>query len=103
MASVIENRIRTARNLLEAARAEYQRAQQEKGGAAVIALRNSCGKGWLAALESANTYFKKQGVAEEELPDTERGAAVFRPALYGAGDEKGLSVFVEDIPHRRLL
>lgn len=77
MASVIENRIRTARNLLEAAQAEYQRAQQEKGGAAVIALRNSCGKGWLAALESANTYFKKQGVAEEELPDTERGRRYF--------------------------
>ena len=63
--------------MLEAAQAEYQRAQQEKGGAAVIGLRNACGRGWLAALESANPYFLKHGVTQEEIPDTERGRRYF--------------------------
>ena len=77
MARVIEDYIKNARDLLDAAQAEYERAQQERGGAAVIALRNSCGKGWLAALEAAYAFFLKQGVVEEDLPDTDRGRRYF--------------------------
>ena len=67
------NRIRLARELLRAAREEFARAEEAKGGAAVIDLRNSCGKGWLATLEAVNTYFLMQGVPEDELPDNDRG------------------------------
>jgi hypothetical protein len=77
MAGVIQDHIKNARDLLEAAQAEYQRAQQERGGAAVTALRNACGKGWLAALEAANAFFIKQGTAEEDLPNTDRGRRYF--------------------------
>ena len=56
------DRLRNARELLGAAREEFARAEEAKGGAAVIGLRNSCGKGWLAALEAVNTYFLMQGV-----------------------------------------
>ena len=77
MARVSEHPIQQARDLLAAAQAEYERAQHERGGAAVIALRNSCGKGWLAALEAACAFFLKQGVAEEDLPDTDRGRRYF--------------------------
>ena len=67
------NRIKLARELLQAAREEFARAEEAKGGAAVIGLRNSCGKGWLATLEAVNTYFLMQGVPESELPDNDRG------------------------------
>lgn len=77
MAGVIEDRIRQARDLLAAARREFELAQEARGGAAVIGLRNSCGKGWLAALEATNAFFVKQGVAEEDLPDTDRGRRYF--------------------------
>ena len=77
MASVIEDRIQIARKLLEVARSEYQKAQQEKGGTAVIALRHSCGKGWLAALDAANAFFIKQGAAEDSLPHSDRGRRYF--------------------------
>ena len=71
------NRIRLARELLRAAREEFARAEEAKGGAAVIDLRNSCGKGWLATLEAVNTYFLMQGVPESELPDNDRGRNYF--------------------------
>ena len=77
MAGIIEDRLNRARELLEAARGEFQRAEQAKGGAAVIGLRNSCGKGWLAALEAVNVFFLKQGAVESELPDTDRGRRYF--------------------------
>ena len=48
------NRMKLARDLLQAAREEFARAEEAKGGAAVIGLRNSCGKGWLATLEALN-------------------------------------------------
>ena len=71
------NRIQLARELLQAAREEFARAEEAKGGAAVIGLRNSCGKGWLATLEAVNTYFLMQGVPEDELPDNDRGRKYF--------------------------
>lgn len=77
MAGVVEDRIQKARELLEAAQAEFERAKEAKGGAAVTTLRNSCGKGWLAALEAVNALFIKQGVAEEDLPNTDRGRRYF--------------------------
>ena len=77
MAGLIDGRITEARDLLDAARIEFDQAQRAIGGAAVIALRNSCGKGWLAVLEAANVLFVKRGVAEEELPSTERGRRYF--------------------------
>jgi len=73
MAGVTDGRIGEARELLAAARTEFDQAQEARGGAAVIALRNSCGKGWLALLEAANAFFIKQGVTEGELPNTDRG------------------------------
>ncbi len=77
MAGVTDGRIGEARDLLAAARAEFDQAQQAKGGAAVTGLRNSCGKGWLALLEAVNAFFVKQGVTEGELPDTDRGRRFF--------------------------
>ena len=77
MAGVTEDRIRQARNLLEAARAEFENAQEAKGGAAVTTLRNSCGKGWLAIIEAVNAFLVKQGVTEEDLPETDRGRRYF--------------------------
>ena len=77
MAGVIDNRLAQARELLEAGREEFQHAEQAQGGAAVTGLRNACGKGWLAILEAVNAYFLRQGVAEEELPDTDRGRRYF--------------------------
>ncbi len=68
-----DDRLIHARELLQAAREEFARAEDARGGAAVIGLRNSCGKGWLAALEAANAYFLVQGVPEAELPDNDRG------------------------------
>ena len=77
MAELTEDRIDNARELLQAGRAEFADAQQARGGAAVVGLRNSCGKGWLATLAAINALFLKQGVAEEELPDTDRGRRYF--------------------------
>ena len=77
MAGVIEDRLSQARDLLTAARREFELAQQARGGAAVIGLRNSCGKGWLAALEATNAFFVNQGVSDEELPNTDRGRRFF--------------------------
>lgn len=77
MAGVIQDHIKNARDLLGAAQAEYAKAQQERGGAAVTALRNACGKGWLAVLEAANAFFINQGAAEEDLPNTDRGRRYF--------------------------
>ena len=48
MIDLIDARLNQARELLQAARDEFARAEEAKGGAAVIGLRNSCGKGWLA-------------------------------------------------------
>ena len=71
------DRLNTARDLLQAARHEFARAGEAQGGAAVIGLRNSCGKGWLAVVEAINAHFLNQGVAESELPDKERGRRFF--------------------------
>ena len=73
MASQIEDRIGLARELLQVAREEFAKAEEAKGRAAVIGLRNACGKGWLAALEATNYYFLVQGVPESELPENDRG------------------------------
>lgn len=70
-------RLNLARELLQAARDEFARAEEARGGAAVIGLRNSCGKGWLATVEAINAHFLNQGVAESELPDKERGRRFF--------------------------
>ena len=72
-----DTRISLARELLQAARDEFARAEEAQGGATVVGLRNSCGKGWLAALEAINAHFLNQGVAESELPDKERGRRFF--------------------------
>ena len=71
------HRLNQARELLQAARDEFARAEETQGGAAVIGLRNSCGKGWLATVEAINAHFLNQGVAESELPDKERGRRFF--------------------------
>ena len=77
MVDVSGSRLNAARGLLQAARDEFARAEEAKGGAAVIGLRNSCGKGWLAVVEAINAHFLKQGVPEPELPDKERGRRFF--------------------------
>ena len=66
-----------ARELLQSAREEFIRAEEARGGAVVIGLRNSCGKGWLATLEATNALFLKRGIPEEELPKTDRGRRLF--------------------------
>ena len=77
MVEVNGSRLNAARALLQAARDEFARAEEAKGGAAVIGLRNSCGKGWLAVVEAINAHFLHQGVPEAELPDKERGRRFF--------------------------
>ena len=77
MATPADNRIGRARELLQAAREEFARAEEAKGGAAVIGLRNSCGKGWLAALEASYAFLLMQGVSEDALPQKERGRRYF--------------------------
>ncbi len=77
MVEGVADRINRARELLQAAREEFARAEEAKGGAAVIGLRNSCRKGWLATLEALNTYLLMQGVPEDELPDNDRGRNYF--------------------------
>lgn len=71
------DRLNLARELLQAGRDEFARAEEAKGGTAVVGLRNACGKGWLAALEAMNAHFLNQGMAESELPDKERGRRFF--------------------------
>ena len=73
MVQLLDDRFNLARELLQAARDEFARAEEAKGGGAVIGLRNSCGKGWLAALEATNCYFLMQGLSESELPENDRG------------------------------
>ena len=70
-------RIDRARELLQAAREEFIRAEEARGGAAVIGLRNACGKGWLAALDAANAFLISRGVLESELPANDRGRTFF--------------------------
>ncbi len=77
MVQLIDDRLNLARDLLQAARDEFARAEEAKGGAAVIGLRNSCGKGWLAALEATNCYFLMQGLTESELPENDRSRKYF--------------------------
>ena len=77
MVQQIDERLNLARELVQVARDEFARAEEAKGGAAVIGLRNSCGKGWLAALEATNCYFLIQGVPESELPENDRGRKYF--------------------------
>ena len=50
------------------ARDEYAKAEEAKGREAIIGLRNSCGKGWLAALEATNCYFLMQGISGGSTP-----------------------------------
>ena len=66
------HRLHRARGLLQAARDEFARAEEAKGGAAVTGLRNACYKGWLAALEAGNAHFLGRGVPESELPEERR-------------------------------
>ena len=77
MATPVDNRLDRARDLLRAAREEFARAEEARGGDAVIGLRNACGKGWLAVLDAANAFFLNQGVAESELPENDRGRRYF--------------------------
>ena len=77
MLDVNGSRLNAARELLQAARDEFSSAEEAQGGAAVIGLRNSCGKGWLAVVEAINAHFLNQGVPESELPDKERGRRFF--------------------------
>ena len=77
MVSAIEDRLQLARELLQAGREEFARAEEAKGREAVIGLRNACGKGWLAVLEATNCYFLMQGVPESQLPENDRGRKYF--------------------------
>ena len=77
MVSAIEYRLQLARELLQAGREEFARAEEAKGRAAVIGLRNACGKGWLAVLEATNCYFLIQGVPQSQLPENDRGRFYF--------------------------
>ena len=77
MVQLIDDRLNLSRELLQAAREEFTRAEEAKGGEAVIGLRNACGKGWLAALEATKCYFPMQGVPESELPENDRGRYYF--------------------------
>ena len=77
MVTQIDDRLNHARELLQAGREEFARAEEAKGRAAVIGLRNACGKGWLAVLEATNSYFLMRGVPESELPENDRGRKYF--------------------------
>lgn len=89
MVVLIDDRLNLTRELLQAARDEFDRAREAKGGAAVIGLRNSCGKGWLAALEAVKVYLLKQGVSEAELPDNDRGRRYFTGRYMGRDMVRG--------------
>ena len=45
MTTAIEDRLHLARELVQVARDEFTKAEEAKGRAAVIGLRNACGKG----------------------------------------------------------
>ena len=77
MTTAIEDRLHLARELVQVARDEFSKAEEAKGRAAVIGLRNACGKGWLAALEATYAYFLMQGVSATELPQNDRGRYYF--------------------------
>ncbi len=77
MIDQIDGRLNQARELLRAARDEFARAEESKGGAAVIGLRGACGKGWLAVLEATNFYLLMKGAPESELPENDRGRKYF--------------------------
>lgn len=77
MVQQIEDRMSLARELLQAARDEFDQAGDAKGRSVLIGLRNACGKGWLAALEATNWYFMMRGVSESQLPENDRGRKYF--------------------------
>jgi len=77
MVESIDSRLNLARELVQVARDEFAKAEEAKGGAAVIGLRNACGKGWLAALEATYAYLVASGVPESELPENYRGRYYF--------------------------
>jgi len=83
MVESIDDRLNLARELLQVARDEFAKAEEAKGRAAVIGLRNACGKGWLAALEATNWYFLMQGVSESQLPENDRGRKYFAAQYMG--------------------
>ncbi len=66
------DRLNLARELLQVARDEFARAEEAKGGAAVIGLHNACGKGWLAALEAVNSYCLCRACLKRNCPRTTR-------------------------------
>ena len=68
MVAQIEDRLNLARELLQAARDEFAKAGEAKGGEAVAGMRNACRKGWLAAMEATNRYFLMRGILESDLP-----------------------------------
>ena len=65
-----ENHLKEARELLDQAVEELRRAKERGDGKL---LRDSCAKGWLSTLEVTYALFAKEGVAEEEIPKTDRG------------------------------
>ena len=77
MTTTANDRLTCARELAQAAREEFARAEEAKGREAVIGLQNACGKGWLAALEAAHAYFLTLGITDTELPGTDRGWRFF--------------------------
>ena len=56
MVAQIDDRLDLARELLQVARDEFAKAEEAKGRAAIIGLRNACGKGWLAVLPRTGTF-----------------------------------------------
>ena len=77
MVQLIDDRLNLARDIVQAARDEFARAEDAQGRSVLIGLRNACGKGWLAVLEATNCYFLTQGIPEEQLPDNDRGRKYF--------------------------
>ncbi len=77
MTTTADDRLSRARELAQAARDEFARAEEARGREAVIGLQNASGKGWLAALEAAQAYFLLRGIPESELPATDRGWRFF--------------------------
>jgi hypothetical protein len=77
MTTTADGRLNRARELARAARDEFACAEEAKGREAVIGLQNACGKGWLSALEAAHAYFLSRGIAEAELPASDRGWRYF--------------------------
>ena len=75
-----ESCLARAREFLQAARDEFHRAEAARGGEAVIGLKKSCGNGWLAALEAINAFFLQSGVAETDLPNSDRSRRYFAGA-----------------------